>query len=459
MSSWAATELLSANFGDARLTRRLIGLTTALAAHPTASVPEACGNSAATKAAYRFWDHDAVTPEAIHAAHQQALLGRLAGVSCLLAIQDTTALDFTAHPATRDLGSLHPSTRHGMWVHSVLLAVPDGAPVGVIDQQVWARDPARVGISKQRRQRATAEKESQRWLDAQAATLDRLPAAVRVVTVADREADIFDLFAAPRRPGADLLVRAAHDRALAASATRLWATIRAVPAWGSATVTLRRGDDRPPRDAVLTLRAMTTTLLPPRHHPQRATLTPVTVAVVLAREEAPPPEATPVTWLLLTTVPVVTLTDAITAVRWYTQRWLIERWHFVLKSGCAIERLQLETAARLARAVATYSVVAWRLLWLTYQGRATPDAPCTVALDEAEWQALWCHTHRTPLPPATAPPLGAAVRWIARLGGHQGRKGDGAPGVQTIWRGLRHLEDLTAMYLLLRTPVRLMGNA
>jgi len=459
MSSWAATELVSADFGDARLTRRLIGLTTALAAHPTASVPEACGTPAATKAAYRFWDHDAVTPHAIHAAHHRALLGRLAGVSALLAIQDTTALDFTAHPATRDLGPLHPATRHGVWVHSVLLARPDGAPVGVVDQQVWARDAAMIGISKQRRQRATAEKESQRWLDAQAATLDRLPAAVRVVTVADREADIFDLFAAPRRAGADLLVRAAHDRALAESATRLWATIRAVPAWGSATVTLRRGDDRPPREAVLTLRAMTATLLPPRHHPQRATLAPVSVAVVLASEEAPPPEVTPVTWLLLTTVPVTTLADALTCVRWYTQRWLIERWHFILKSGCAIERLQLETAARLARAVATYSVVAWRLLWLTYQARATPDAPCTVALDEAEWQALWCHTHRIPRPPATAPPLDEAVRWIARLGGHQGRKGDGVPGVQTIWRGLRHLEDLTAMYRLLHTPVGLMGNA
>lgn len=459
MSSWAATELISADFGDARLTRRLIGLTTALAAHPAASVPEACGTAAATKAAYRFWDHDAVTPQAIHAAHHQALLGRLAGVSCLLAIQDTTALDFTAHPATRDLGPLHPATRHGLWVHSVLLAQPDGAPLGVGDQQVWARDPATVGISTQRRQRPTAEKESQRWLDAQATTVARLPAAVRVVTVADREADIFDLFAAPRRPGADLLVRAAHDRALAESAIRLWATIRAVPAWGSETVTLRRGDDRPSREAVLTLRAMTTTLLPPRHHPQRATLTPVSVAVVLAHEEAPPPGATPVTWLLLTTLPVATLTDALTAVRWYAQRWLIERFHFVLKSGCAIEKLQLATAARLARAVATYSVVAWRLLWLTYQARATPDAPCTVALDAAEWQALWCATHRTPLPPATAPPLGEAVRWIARLGGHQGRTGDGAPGVQTIWRGLRHLEDLTAMYLLLRPPVGLMGNA
>jgi hypothetical protein len=121
-----------------------------------------------------------------------------------------------------------------VWVHSVLLARPDGAPLGVGDQRAWARDPARVGISTQRRQRATAEKESQRWLDAQAATLARLPAAVRVVTVADREADIFDLFAAPRRPGADLLVRAAHDRALAESATRLWATIRAVPGFSDA---------------------------------------------------------------------------------------------------------------------------------------------------------------------------------------------------------------------------------
>lgn len=457
MSSWAATELISANFGDARLTQRLIRLTTALATHPTASVPEACGHPAATKAAYRFWDHDAVTPAAIHAAHQQATLGRLADLSRLLAIQDTTALNFTAHPATRDLGPLHPSTQQGLWVHSVLLAQPDAAPLGLLDQQVWVRDPARVGISKQRRQRATGEKESQRWLDGQAATLARLPTALAVVTIADREADIFDLFAAPRRPGADLLIRAAHDRALAGSAQRLWAMIRAVPAWGTQVIPLRRGDDRPPRAACMTMRAATATLVPPRHHPQRATLSPVAVTVVLATEEAPPPETPPVTWLLVTTLPVATVDDATTCLRWYAQRWLIERYHFVLKSGCGVEKLQLETAARLARALATYSIVAWRLLWLTYQARATPEVPCTLALDEAEWQALWCITHQVPHPPATAPPLGEAVRWIARLGGHQGRKGDGEPGVQTLWRGLRHLEDFAAMYTLLRTPLQTYG--
>ena len=151
-------------------------------------------------------------------------------------------------------------------------------------------------------------------------------------------------------------------------------------------------------------------------------------------------------WLLRTTLAVTSFAPAGQCVAWYRYRWLIERYHFVLKSGCRLEQLQLRTAERLERAVATYCVVAWRLLWLTYEAREAGAVPCTVALRTSEWQALACRMTGQAEPPRKPPSLRQAVRWIAQLGGFLGRKGDGEPGVQVLWRGWSRLQDLTALW-------------
>ncbi len=129
-------------------------------------------------------------------------------------------------------------------------------------------------------------------------------------------------------------------------------------------------------------------------------------------------------------------------------RWLIERYHYVLKSGCGIEKLQLETGEGLERALAAFGIVAWRLLFLSYEARAKPEAPCSVVFATHEWQALYCAVHRTSKLPAEAPTLREAVRLVARLGGFLARAGDGEPGVKTLWRGLIRLEDIVAGWLL-----------
>jgi hypothetical protein len=279
-----------------------------------------------------------------------------------------------------------------------------------------------------------------------------VPGEVGLITIADREADIYDFLTWPRRPGVELLVRATHNRRVAHEALYLWEAIRSSPRRGQLTVELRRQEDRPERQVVLTVRYLSLSLQPPRHHRQRAQLSPVSIQVILAEEENPPAGLEPVCWLLLTTVAVNSLADAVQGVSWYCHRWLIERYHYVLKSGCRLEDLQLETAERLERALATYCVVAWRLLWLTYEARHQPDAPCELALERHEWQSLYVLIHRKRDLPQQAPPLGQVVRWIAQLGGFLGRKGDGEPGVKTIWLGLRRLNDIAATWQLLQTP-------
>lgn len=454
MNNWAAAELQYADLGDVRRNKRLIRLVSDLAAQPNASVTQASGDWAATQAAYDFWSSPHVKPEAIRLAHQKSTIERIKQQTVVIAIQDTTEVNFTHHTSKKGMGYLDNASSRGLKVHSVFCSSANGVPLGILHQQVWARDPAELGKKHQRHNKPIQDKESQRWLTALDATQSLLAEETVVVTVADREADIYELFVLPRRPNSEFLIRANHNRCVKAKTEdqpleRLQQAIGQIPAWGQLTLELRRHPEREPRVATLTLRATTLELQPPATHRERQQLPPVSVQVIWAQEENPPPGVEPVSWLLLTTLAVTCFEDVVQCLRWYSYRWLIERYHYVLKSGCRLEQLQLETADRIHRALATYTIVAWRLLWITYLARYHPDTPADTVLQTHQWQALYCTIHQTPNPPDLPPNLRTCVRWIAQLGGFLARKQDGEPGVKTIWQGLRRLHDITQTWLLL----------
>lgn len=211
------------------------------------------------------------------------------------------------------------------------------------------------------------------------------------------------------------------------------------------------------------MRYTTVTLRPPKNRLKRTEvipLDPLTVQVGEVREIEPPAEVSdPVHWILLTSLSVNQVDDAYRIVRLYTFRWLVERFHYVLKSGgCHFEDSQLRTVDALHRLLGVCSRVAWRLLWLTYQARQTPDAPCTVALSEIEWQALTAFVNHSQTPAPAPPSLQEAVRAIANLGGFIGRKSDGSPGVKTLWHGWQRLQDIVATWTLFHPPSQDVGN-
>ncbi len=452
MQGWAATELQTAALGDPRRGRRLLQIVEALAASPASSVPRACHSWALTKATYRFWDNHHIAPAAIRAAHTDATRQRSLSHSRILAVQDTTELDFSHHPATSGLGSLSAQAHQGLHVHSTLAISCGGVPLGLLDQHIWARDPDHPPQRDTRRQRPTAQKESQRWLDALHASTAALPESVSVVTMADREADIFDLFAQERRANTELLIRATHNRKITDEHQKyLWATLQQAPLQGTRVLALGRTPLREPREAHLELRWKRVTIEPPRHQVKRTHTTPVALTAVLVTEVTAPEGVKPLKWLLLTTLPVEDVESAWEVVKWYSYRWLVERYHYVLKSGCRVEQLQLESAEQIERALATYTIVAWRLLWLTYQARVSGEQPCSVALEQDEWQALAATHHQQAIVMQQPPSLRTAVRWLAQLGGFLARKGDGEPGVKTLWQGLQRLHDITATWRLART--------
>ena len=442
---WAWDELRTTRLADSRLDLRLPRMVEDFAQHPEASCAEALGK-AGSKAAYRFWDNSRVQPQEILAGHAEQTAQRSMQYPVVLVAQDTTEINLTDHPATKGMGYLGSPDCRGLLLHTLLVISPTGVPLGVLRQFTWTRPVEQLGKRHRRRKTPLMEKESRRWLDGLAAATEGLSQHPHVVLMGDRESDLFDLFAAPRPGHVDLLVRVCRERRrVEHPAKYLDTALEREPARGRVQIEIAARANRPARTASMSVRWLSLQVHAPCYGPKRPS---VRLNFILVEEVNPPQGEKSVRWLLATTLAVESLEDALQYVQWYAYRWTIERFHFVLKSGCRIEERQLETVERMERAIPVFSIVAWRLLWLTLQARETPDTPCTVVLEEFEWKPLWITLHaRTGRLPVKPPTLREAVRMIAQLGGFLGRKCDGEPGPQTLWRGLRRLDDLSQGWL------------
>lgn len=443
---WAEEEFWRADLGDERLRKRLMVIARDFYARPQANVPQSCdGNRARTKAVYRFLDHAQVSMQAVLESHYAATAVRVAQHPVVLAAQDTTSLNYCTHPATENLGPIgtHPGGAIGLLVHDTMAFNLEGTPLGLLDVQCWARDPSQFGKKHQRRQLPLEAKESVKWLrslEAVAQAQKQCP-QTQIVSVGDREADIYELFVwATEKPGRPhLLVRAEHNRRVQQEHKHLWEHMAAQAVAGIKEVRLPRRAKRSARTAILEVRFGAVELRAPK---TRGRLPNVRVWAVWARETGAPAGVEPVEWMLLTTLRVDTFDQACEKLDWYTRRWGIEVFHRTLKSGCQIETRQLGHADRIEACLAIDLVVAWRIFHLAKLGRETPEVPCTVYFEQIEWQALVGFIRKDPIPPAKPPSLREAIRLVASLGGFLGRKGDGEPGTQTLWLGLQRLDDI-----------------
>jgi hypothetical protein len=335
----------------------------------------------------------------------------------------------------------------GLFVHDTLAITPEGVPLGLIDVQCWARDVAEFGKRELRHSLPIEEKESNKWLLSYeaASNVQRNCPAIMVISVGDRESDVYELFVKARdtHNGAHILVRARQTRMLAEGHEDLWKTVRQKSPAIITDVVIPRAANRPARKAKLEVRFMKARLSAPQG---KKRLGEVTLWVVTAQEIDTPIGMEPVEWLLLTTKVVADSADALEVLGWYSRRWGIEVYHRTLKSGCKIERRQLGTADKLEACLAIDMVIAWRIYYLTKMGRETPDVPCTVFFDDYEWKALVTHVNQVATLPEKPPTLREAVRMIASLGGFIGRNGDGEPGTQSTWLGIQCLDGISLMF-------------
>jgi hypothetical protein len=442
---------------DLRLRRRLGFMVETFAEQPQLSIPQATGNRNDMDASYALFDNQRVCPAGIVASCLPDTLQHLQGCTRVLAIQDTSDLNYSSLDDTVGLGHTDGPGGKGLKLHSTRAVRPDGLPAGLLTQQVWARDTKHKGQAKKRRQRDAQDKESFRWQDHARAARLALPADITLIHIADREGDIYDWLAAPRPANTHLLVRVAQAQRVvvhgpAGVTGHLAEVVRAAAVLGQHTIQIPRADDKPARAAVLTVRVAAMQVQPPHNAKQRNQLQPVPVWVVEAWEQTPPVGSAAVCWRLVTTEPVQSWEEALRALAEYVLRWRIERFHYTLKSGCQIEQLQLEEAARLANAMAVYSQVAVRVLRLTYQLRVEPTVAAETEFSVEELVVLQgCRQSQSKGRVTEAVrTLAEAVGVVARLGGHLGRKGDGPPGVKVLWRGLQCLHDRILGYRIAR---------
>ena len=450
---WAEEEFGSVELFDERLKDRLLVLARDFYAQPGELVPQACGGSLAkVKAAYRFFDNRHTEMQALLQPHIGATIDRIQKHKVVLAVQDTTTLSYTAH-ASKDMGPINAkwNSAVGLMMHDTLAFTEDGVPLGLLDVQCWPRKPEEAGKGALRHRLPIEQKESMKWLKSFHAVeqAQQWCPETMLVSVGDREADIYELFeeATSGIGKPKLLVRAMRGRSRTVEQVQLWEKLSQHPVAGIQEVCVPRKGNRRARTAKLAVRFRAIRL----DSPKTKNSVPVRMWAVFAQEIEPAEDVdTPIDWMLLTTVATDTFEDACQRIAWYSKRWGIEVYHRTLKSGCRIEDRRLASTDRLEACLAIDCVVAWRIYWLTKQGRETPNIPCDVFLNEAEWQVLWAYVKKQ-APPAKPPPIGQITPMIASLGGYLNRKGDGPPGTTTMWRGLVRLQAMAEGFGLCKT--------
>jgi hypothetical protein len=447
-SEWWTTELSTIALGDKRLNWRLQDTAKKLARHPNLSINQACDDWADTKASYRLFANVKTTAEKIRLPHQERTKARIVGQPIVLAVQDTSYLDYSHHPGKEGMGPIGTEQQQlrGLVMHSSLAVTTTGLPLGILSQQLWSRpeEPKRMTPAAQRKL-PIEEKESYKWLKALDESNLYIPTGTQGVHVGDSESDLFELFDHARTTHSDLLVRAAQNRSVCEPEVGLlWNALEAAPVAGYLKVHVPERNGTPQREAIVTVRFAQLTLRTPERLRRR--MKDCALFAVLAKEENPLAGVEALDWLLLTTVPVLSFAQAQERLQWYCHRWKIEVFHKVLKSGCKVEQAQLATAQRILPMLALFSIIAWRLFWMTFLARHEPDAPCTAFLTDAEWKALYAFTHKTPSLPSVIPTVQQATLWIAKLGGFLARKNDGHPGVTVFWRGWQRLADISSAY-------------
>jgi hypothetical protein len=451
VNNWADSEMQGAALWDARCKRSMARICERRYERPQISFSRACGD-AGRQAAHRIFTSVRTTVEGLLAGHFQQTRLRCEAERAMragepiLVVQDTTSIKYTSHRACEGLGPIHTSEAgRGLLAHAAIALPRTGPPLGLVHLSIWARDKEQHGKTRDcvaRTKDPIEIKESQKWIDGIWAAEATLPSCPMLI-IGDREADIFELFAAPRNEQTHLLVRSRHPRRILIDgerrALRLPDALDAASPLAAMTVAVKRAPGRPARTATLELRVCKITLRPPQTLPP-----PIdgvahnqTLYAIDAREiDTTVPE--PIHWVLLTTLPVHTQAQAQQMVSDYTRRWVIEDLHLVLKSGLSAEHLQFDDVHTLKNALATLYLVAWRVLCTRDTARAFPDAPAD-QLVSAEEQAVLEAAEGRALPTTRD-----VTRAIAHLAGFPRYPSAGEPGVRSLWEGLRCLDSILA---------------
>ncbi len=459
VKQFVEAEYRDAELGDARRSRRLQKVAAAAAQGPGESFPTIAGSDGALEGIYRFLSNEAVSPDGLLAGHYRETVKRIHAADVVVIAHDTCEFTYGEHDRD-DLDAVGGGTSYGFRAHMALAveAGPLRQPLGLIGLLPFEKP---VG-AKRNRKRNVKPKSSQRWSELVSEVRGRLGDTQRVIHAMDREADDYSLLAALCSSNERFVVRQSTDRRL-----DRWnpePKVRSLLVGASAIaeravdVSERRRavrrqlpSRRSPREArTARIEVSATTVIVPRPTTSRATWEEeLTLNLVHALETEPPAGCDPIEWWIWTSEPIQTEEQVLFVLDCYRCRWVIEEYFKALKTGCSLERRQLESKHALLNALAIFCPIAWRMLLLRTHSRAHPDLPASHALTPTQLMALrglYEQGQSKPLPKQLT--AREALRAIAKVGGHITNNGD--PGWMVIGRGFDRVLNAEAGILIAR---------
>jgi len=439
VDEWYRNEFSRAIFGDKRLSDRLIKVAKDLSEHPTMPINQASGDWNSTKGAYRFFDNENVNPVAILEPHFENTMKRMMSHEVVLSIQDTTTFNYSSHESLQ-LGPIGKEGTNGILQHNTLAVSEDGLPLGLLDQITWIRPSEEEVTTNQKL--SLEEREIIRWIKSLENSVARTQHHSNVVSVNDRESDFYEFYDRAETLNAQYLIRLKHNREIEESRKGAKFYLQDQPVAVTYDICVpRRTGDYAERTATVELRYAPMTVYAPDDLEESAIHDEIKMYGIHVREINPPEGIEAIEWFLVSNVAVSNIKDALERVRWYLLRWTIEVYHKSEKSCCSSEDCRLETDERMLNFLAVNSVIAWRVLFVTYIARQQPEAPAEVILSPTEVKVLEGANNLKLPKPTKIKTVQQAVAALGKLGGHMGRKNDKAPGIITVCRGMMRLND------------------
>jgi hypothetical protein len=430
------------DLGDIRRNERFVTIIKNITQQPGSSIPKQTDSWYDTKATYEFFKNEQVSVASLQKSIEQYGINQLENREELLIIHDTSNISFNDLQA-EGLGYLDSKVGRGIMCHSSIAVSTEGLPLSLLHQHTWIRPLKNLEQSEKIKQsRKFEDKESYRWYRGITQVNKLLNAEIQKIHIADREADIYELFFCAYEANTELLIRSHYNRSLA-DGSHLWEAVGGTAVKGEITLSIPDAKGRKSTAVTAAVRYQAVEILRPSKSKASYESVELTAIEIKQTDKG---SADTIHWKLLTTLEVKDLNDVLKYIKWYTHRWLIERFHYVLKSGTKIEELQLKQASSLQKAIALYSIAGFRIMQLVYQSRTHPGASCELVLTKAQWHVLFVLIHHSNNIPEQPPSLAQAVMWIGRLGGHLGRKSDGPPGLKTTWLGYQRICDAANVY-------------
>jgi len=438
------TDFPGLELGDKRRNARFISIINSISNQPGSSIPKLNEDWYDTKATYEFFKNESVTISALQKAVSTYGSNKVEGMNRILIAHDFSQISY-GHLEAEGLGYLKNKDSKGIITYNSIAISESGIPLSLLYQQSFTRPLENYGKSEDRKKKAFEDKESYHWYQGITSVNELLGDTIQKIHIADREADIYELFFSVYDNNTDLLIRAVQNRRIEGGST-LWETLSAQNA--AVEIDLEIPDKTGKKKSVIRaeVRYKDVEILRPKYNSSQYEKVSMTVIELRQVSEKQAWQEEILLWKLLTTLSIENVNDALQCVKWYCFRWLIERFHYVMKSGTKIEELQLHQASSLQKAIHIYSIAAMLIMQMVYQSRETPDVSCEVVLTKEQWAVLYILKHKTAILPEQPPTLGEAVKWIARLGGHLGRKSDGPPGLKTVWLGYQRICDAANIY-------------